>query len=153
MIYRILNTQESQWAPLFSRVALGIMIFPHGAQKLLGWFGGYGFEGTMNFFTQTMGIPTPLAFLAIVAEFFGGLGLITGALTRISALGVGFTMAVAAIQVHLHNGFFMNWMGKQQGEGIEFFILAVGLALSLLCSGGGRYSVDSKLLSMVKRAP
>ncbi len=92
-----------------------------------------------------MGIPWIFAFLAIVAEFFGGLGLITGTLTRLSAVGVGITMAVAALQVHIAHGFFMNWMGNQEGEGIEFHVLAVGLALAVAISGGGRFAADTIL--------
>ena len=145
MFLRSLNTNEKDWAPLFARVALGVMMFPHGAGKLMGWFGGHGFQGTMAFFTESMGIPWIFAFLAIIAEFFGGLGLITGTLTRLSAIGVGITMAVAAIQVHIAHGFFMNWMGNQEGEGIEFHILAVGLALAVAISGGGRFAADTTI--------
>lgn len=141
---RLLRTTAS-YAPVAARLALGIMIFPHGAQKLLGWFGGYGFEGTMQFFTS-QGMPYVVALLPIIAEFFGGLGLITGTLTRLSAFGVGFTMLVAALTVHLPNGFFMNWFGSQKGEGIEFFILAVGLAVSLIITGGGALSLDRILV-------
>src|SRR6516165_11626914 len=93
------------------RLALGVVFFAHGAQKMLGWFGGYGFHGTMGFFTQQMGIPAPLAFLAICAEFFGGLGLILGLLARVAALGIITNMLVAIVTVHSANGFFMNWSG------------------------------------------
>jgi len=124
------------------RIALGTMIVAHGSQKVLGLFGGHGFAGTMNAMTTQMGIPAFLAFLAIVAEFFGGLGLITGTLSRVAAFGVGTTMAVAMFKVHLANGFFMNWFGNQKGEGIEFFILALGLAAAVMIRGGGALSVD-----------
>lgn len=134
---------KPQYASLILRLALGIMILPHGLQKTFGLFGGYGFEGTIGFFTQKMGIPWIFAVLAILAEFLGGLGLIVGALTRIAAFGVGFTMLVAAVTVHWHNGFFMNWFGNQAGEGIEFFILAVGIAVALMITGGVACSVDS----------
>ena len=99
------------------RLVLGIVFFAHGAQKMLGWFGGYGFHGTMGFFTQQMGIPAPLAFLAICAEFFGGLGLIFGLLTRIAAFGIIVNMLVAIITVHHVNGLFMNWFVNHKGEG------------------------------------
>lgn len=120
-------------------------MFPHGAQKMLGWYGGYGFEGTMAFFTQQMGIPAFFAFLAILAEFAGSLGLISGALTRIAAFGIAVNMAVAIFMVHLSNGFFMNWYGNQKGEGIEYQLLALGLATAVMIRGGGAVSVDSKL--------
>lgn len=136
-------TTRAEYAPLIARLALGIMIFPHGAQKLLGWFGGYGFESTMQFFTS-QGMPYAIALLPIIAEFFGALGLITGLLTRVAAFGVGFTMLVAST-MHASNGFFMNWFGQQKGEGIEFFILAIGLAINLMLTGGGALSIDKML--------
>jgi putative oxidoreductase len=129
-------------APLFLRLSLGIMILPHGLQKTLGWFGGYGFNGTMGWLTGTVGAPWILALLAILAESVGGLMLIAGAGTRVAALGVGAVMVVAAA-THWPNGFFMNWFGNQKGEGIEFHLLAVGIAVALLIMGGGKYSVDS----------
>lgn len=129
-----------------ARLALAVTIFPHGAQKALGWFGGYGFSGTMGFFTQQMGIPAPLALLAIAAEFLGPLALVAGFFGRIAAFGIAVTMAVAALTVHLSNGFFMNWFGAQKGEGVEFFILAIGLALVVMIKGSGALSFD-RLLS------
>ncbi len=137
---KILNTDNS-FSPLILRLALGIVIFPHGAQKLLGWYGGYGFEGTMGFFTS-QGIPYVIALLPIIAEFFGALGLITGLLTRVAAFGIGFTMLVAATTVHAQNGFFMNWFGNQKGEGIEYFLLAIGISISLMITGSGKFSLD-----------
>jgi putative oxidoreductase len=131
-------------APLFLRLALGAMILPHGLQKTLGWFGGYGFAGTMQYFTQSFGAPWLLALLAILAESVGGVMLLAGAGTRLAALGVGAVMAVAATQ-HWQHGFFMNWFGQQQGEGIEFFILALGIAAALVVTGGGRWSVDARV--------
>jgi putative oxidoreductase len=127
---------------LVLRLVLGLVILPHGAQKLLGWFGGYGLRGTMAFFTQTMGIPAALALLAIIAEFFGALALLVGLLTRPAALGIGAVMVVAALTSHLRYGFFMNWFGAQQGEGFEFHLLAAGIALALLITGGGAWSLD-----------
>ena len=126
---------------LFLRIALGVMIFPHGAQKLLGWFGGYGYSGSMQFLTDNLGIPYLFALLAILTEFFGGIALVTGFGTRIAALGVGVTMVIAAA-FHLDNGFFMNWSGNQAGEGIEFHLLAVGIAAALTVGGGGRFAGD-----------
>ena len=123
------------------RVVLGVVFFAHGAQKMLGWFGGYGFSGTMGFF-EHMGMPVPVAFLVICTEFFGGLGLIVGLLTRIAALGIGVEMVGAIFMVHLPNGFFMNWMGNQKGEGFEYHLLAIAAAAALLLRGSGAFSVD-----------
>lgn len=127
------------------RLVLGVTFFMHGAQKMLGWFGGYGFHGTMGFFTQQMGIPAPLAFLAICAEFFGGLGLIVGLLARIAALGIITNMLVAIAKVHAGNGFFMNWSGQQKGEGFEYHLLAIALAIVVLVKGSGAISIDRAL--------
>jgi putative oxidoreductase len=126
------------------RVVLGMVFFAHGAQKMLGWFGGYGFHGTMGAFTQ-MGMPAALAFLIICTEFFGGLGLIVGLLTRIAALGIGGLMVGAIFMVHLPNGFFMNWMGTQKGEGFEYHLLALAMAGALLLRGAGAFSLDRTL--------
>jgi putative oxidoreductase len=130
------------FAPTFLRLALGVMILPHGLQKTVGWFGGYGFKGTMGYLTGTVGAPWAFALLAILAESIGGLMLIAGVGTRVAALGVGGVMLVAAAQ-HWPNGFFMNWAGTQKGEGIEFHLLALGAVIALLFLGGGRLSVDS----------
>ena len=124
------------------RLALGLMILPHGLQKTIGWFGGYGFKGTMGYLTGTVGAPWIFALLAILAESVGGLMLIAGVGTRVAALGLGAVMLVAAAQ-HWPNGFFMNWFGNQKGEGIEFHLLALGAVTSLLIMGGGRLSVDA----------
>jgi putative oxidoreductase len=127
------------------RLVMGIVFFAHGAQKMLGWWGGFGFSGTMNAFTTMMHIPAPFAFLAICAEFFGGLGLILGFLTRIAAFGIAVNMAVAVLMIHVHVGFFMNWYGNQKGEGFEFHLLALVLAITLVVRGAGALSVDRAL--------
>ncbi|MDP2136868.1 MAG: DoxX family protein, partial [Candidatus Didemnitutus sp.] len=119
MLHSLFHTNNNS-AALIARLTLGLVMFPHGAQKMLGWFGGYGFTGTMNFFTGTMGIPALFAFLAIAAEFVGALGLIAGFLSRVAALGIGSVMVVAAGMGHWSHGFFMNWNGNQAGEGFEF---------------------------------
>src|SRR5689334_19344619 len=126
------------------RVALGLMILPHGLQKTVGAFGGYGFKGTMGYLTGTIGAPWIFAFLAILAESVGGAMLIAGVGTRVAALGIAATMAVAALQ-HRSNGFFMNWTGAQKGEGIEFHLLAIAIAVALMILGGGRFSLDSAI--------
>jgi putative oxidoreductase len=132
------------WSALVLRLGLGIMILPHGLQKTFGLFGGYGWSGTMGFFTEKMHVPAPLAALAILAEFLGGLGLIFGVATRLAAFGVGMNMLVAMLTVHISIGFFMNWFGNQQGEGVEFFILAISMAIAIIIQGGGAFSIDSK---------
>jgi putative oxidoreductase len=106
--------------PLLLRVFLAVVMFPHGAQKVLGWFGGSGFASSMIFLADKMGIPAVFAFLAILTEFLGPIALLFGFLTRVAAFAIGFDMLVAAILVHVHFGFFMNWLGKQKGEGIEW---------------------------------
>jgi putative oxidoreductase len=111
----------------------------------LGWFGGYGFSGTMGFFTQQMHIPAVFAFLAICAEFLGGLGLIVGLLGRIAAFGIACNMLVAVLMVHAPNGLFMNWSGQQKGEGFEFHLLALALAIGFIVCGSGAFSVDRML--------
>ncbi len=127
------------------RLVLGVVFFAHGAQKMLGWFGGYGFNGTMGYLTHMAHLPTPIAFLVICIEFFGGLGLIVGLLTRIAALGIGVQMIGAVLTVHLANGFFMNWAGNQKGEGYEYHLLAIAIAGVLLSRGAGAFSVDRAL--------
>src|SRR5664279_915916 len=127
-MFRKLLTTSNDLTLTLVRLVLGLTFFMHGAQKMLGWFGGYGFHATMGFFTQ-MGIPAPLAFLAICAEFFGGLGLIVGLLSRIATLGIIVNMLVAIVTVHHVNGFFMNWTGQQKGEGFEYHLLAIALAI------------------------
>jgi len=125
------------------RALLGAVMFPHGAQKLLGWFGGYGFEGTMGFFTQQVGLPAALALLVILAESIGALLLIAGLGTRLAAFGISAVMLGAVATTHASNGFFMNWFGNQPGEGFEFHLLALALGVPLMIAGGGRYALDS----------
>jgi putative oxidoreductase len=144
MLKRLIRTDDDT-AALILRVMLGVVFFPHGAQKLFGWFGGNGFSGTMAFFTDKMGIPAVLAFLAIMAESVGAVALIAGFLTRVAALGVGTNMVVAIFMVHLPNGFFMNWAGNKQGEGFEYHLLVIAIALALIIKGGGRWSFDRML--------
>src|SRR6266849_5477871 len=124
------------------RLVLGIVFFFHGAQKMLGWFGGYGCSGTMNFFTHNMGIPAVFAFLAIAAEFLGSLGLILGLLARVAAGGIIVNMVMAILMVHRANGIFMNWAGNQKGEGYEYHLLAIAIGLAVVIRGAGAFSVD-----------
>ena len=141
LLQSLVATGDS-FAPTLLRLALGIMMFPHGAQKLLGWFGGYGFNGTMGYFTGTVGTPWVVGLLVILGEFFGSLLLIAGLGTRFAAASLVVIMLGAAWQLR-GNGFFMNWFGNQKGEGIELFILAIGIALALVVTGGGKWSADS----------
>lgn len=142
---RLLST-DGATAPLILRLALAAVLFPHGAQKLLGWFGGYGFDGTMGFMTS-LGIPAGLALAAIATEFLAPVALLLGAGTRIAAAAVIGLMIGAVLTVHLPNGFFMNWSGAQAGEGFEYHLLVIGMALALLVSGAGRWSIDRTLRS------
>ena len=142
-----LGADAVQWSLFALRVVLGLVIFPHGMQKLLGWFGGYGFKGTMGYLTGQAKLPWLVALLVILGEAFGSLGLIVGLLTPIAALGIGAIMLGAAWTVHRRNGFFMNWSGQQKGEGYEFHVLAAGIALVLVIYGGGALSLDSVLFS------
>ena len=136
---------------LYLRLLLAAVILPHGAQKVLGWFGGHGFSATMQSFTGQMGIPPVFAFLAITAEFFGPLALVLGLCTRLAAFGIGTTIAVAAFMVHVANGFFMNWAGQQKGEGFEYHILVFAIALALMFKGGGRWALDSLIAERLTR--
>src|SRR5438874_2290750 len=139
---RKLFATDNDTATAVLRLVLGVIFFAHGAQKILGWFGGFGFSGTMGFFTGMMHIPAPFAFLAIAAEFFGGLGLILGFLTRIAAFGIAANMVVAIAMVHGAFGFFMNWSGTQKGEGFEYHLLALATTVFLMIRGAGAFSID-----------
>ena len=143
MFNRLLATHDDKGA-LIARIALGVVMFPHGAQKVLGWWGGHGLSATLETFSAKMGIPAPLALAAIGAEFLGALGLIVGLGTRVAAFGIGVTMAVAAF-MHAGNGFFMNWFGQQEGEGYEYHLLAIGIAAALVVRGAGAVSLDGLL--------
>lgn len=136
---------------LIARLTLGLVMFPHGAQKMLGWFGGHGFAGTMGFFTGTMHIPAFFAFLAILAEFAGALGLVVGLFGRVAAFGIACVMGVAIVMGHAANGFFMNWYGNQSGEGFEYHLLAIGLALIVMVCGSGKASLDRVVSGLISR--
>ena len=149
-IKQFLATDQQSWSLLLVRLALGIVILPHGMQKALGLFGGYGFAGTVGFF-ESMGMPFILATLVILAEFVGSIGLIFGLGTRFMAGSLFISMTGAMILGgHIHNGFFMNWFGMQKGEGIEYFILVIGIALAVLIGGSGKFSFDNLILRKLK---
>lgn len=148
---KLLSTDANNLIALIARIALGIVIFPHGAQKLLGWYGGYGFEGIMGFLTVQEGLPYIIALLVILIEFFGALFLIAGFTSRVAAFGIMVNFAGVVITSHLHNGFFMNWYSvANKGEGLEYFILLFGLSLIVLIKGGGKASVDAAIAGINK---
>ena len=146
-MFRKLIATDKDRATTILRLVLGVIFFAHGAQKMLGWFGGYGFTGTMGFFTGVLHIPALFAFLAIAAEFFGGLGLIVGLLTRVASFGILCNMIVAVAMIHVRFGFFMNWTGAQKGEGYEYHLLVLAVAACLMIRGAGAASVDGLLSS------
>jgi len=135
-------------APTIIRIVLSSVLWAHGAQKLLGWFGGYGFEGTMGFFTGTVGLPWIIGFLVIVIEFFGSILLLFGFAARFWGIAMAMLMLGVALTSHIQNGFFINWLGNQKGEGIEYFLLAMAMSLSIIFTGAGRFSIDRLIMSM-----
>jgi len=148
MLKRFFSTEDSL-ASLIIRVTLGAIMLPHGAQKALGMFGGGGFAATMKGMSQGMGIPSIVVLLIIASEFLGSIGLILGVATRFCAFGAFSIMTGAIFMVHLPNGFFMNWFGNQAGEGFEYHLLAIGMAVALMITGGGRWSLDKFLGELV----
>jgi len=149
-LWRTLLATESAWTPTVARLALGVVMLPHGLQKTLGWFGGYGFTNTMHWFTDTMHVPWIFGFAAILAESLGALALLAGFLSRAAAFGVGAVFLTAVALVHAPNGFFMNWSVAQAGEGVEYFILGLALVAIVLVQGGGAASVDERLTRATK---
>ncbi len=142
-MHRVVAT-SGDWTGLVLRITLAVMIFPHAAQKVFGWFGGGGIKGTMGYLTGS-GLPSIVALLVIAFEFLGSFMLFTGFGTRVAAAMVGCVMLGAMLKVHLPNGFFMNWHGSAKGEGIEFFLLALGIVTALILNGGGKFAADSLL--------
>ena len=140
-----ITTTTNDFAITVARLVLGLVFFLHGAQLALGWFGGYTFPGTMHMFEQGMGIPAPLAALAILAQFLGGIGLLLGLLSRIAVLGIAVDMLVAVFMFHVHIGFFMNWSGQLHGEGYEYHLLALALCFVIFIKGSGAASIDGLL--------
>jgi putative oxidoreductase len=133
-----------------ARVTLGAVMLPHGLQKTVGLFGGYGFGGTMGFLTDTMGLPTPVAATVILAESLFALLLVFGALSRLSAFLIAAVMVGAIVTMHAEHGFFMNWAGAAAGEGFEYHLLALGLASVTMLGGGGAWSVDQVLATRLR---
>ena len=141
----IIFKTNNDWTGIITRLTAGLILFPHGAQKMLGIFGGYGFSGTMGFFTGTMHLPWLIGFLVIIIEFIGSLSLIAGFASRLWSVLVIIEMLGAVVTTHANNGFFMNWAGNQKGEGFEYHLLLIGLALAILINGSGKFSVDEKI--------
>jgi putative oxidoreductase len=150
MLKRLLQTTND---PVFTiiRLMLGLVFFAHGAQKMLGWFGGYGFSGTLSALS-TSGMPIPLALFVILTEFFGSVALICGAFARVASGAIALLMVGAIAMVHAHFGFYMNWFGQQKGEGFEYHLLAIGLAVAVLVRGAGSFSIDGLLSKSTARA-
>ena len=148
---RALIATDRDGALLAVRLTLAVVFFPHGAQKLLGWFGGPGLEGAMQFLAGGMGLPEPIALLVILIEFFGPLALAAGFLSRLVAAGIGAVMVGAVLTTHLAHGFFMNWSGAQAGEGIEYHLLVLGMAAAIVIGGSGPLSLDRLLAGRGER--
>src|SRR4029077_516753 len=140
---------DGDWVTTIVRIVLGVIFFAHGAQMALGWFGGPGLQSTVRTFRENLRIPAPLALLSVAAEFLGGLGLIVGLLSRIAAFGIAIVMSVALLVVHRKFGFFMNWFGEKQGHGIEYHVLVLALALTVIIKGAGAFSLDQVLYQHV----
>lgn len=146
-LLRRVTATDARIAPTIARLGLGLVMFPHGAQKVLGWFGGPGFGGAYSMFVQGLHVPAPLAAFTIFAELLASIALVFGLLTRVAAFVILAIMSVAIATVHFQHGFFMNWAGGKHGEGFEYHLLAITLALVCLVAGGGRASIDRALAS------
>jgi putative oxidoreductase len=143
LIHQLLST-DNNIVLMLIRIVLGVVIFPHGAQKLFGWFGGHGWNGSMNFFKNVVGVPYLLGAISILTESVLAVFLIAGFFTRVAALAILINMIVAAT-MHFKNGFFMNWNGNSKGEGYEYHLLTFALSIALIIGGGGMFSLDSLL--------
>jgi putative oxidoreductase len=146
MLRDLLST-NSDWTLTIIRTLLGVVFFAHGAQKLLGWYGGPGLKETMRTMHDHLGLQLPLAFVAVATEFFGGVGLIVGLLGRVAAVGIGVTMLSAIVMVHGRNGLFMDWFGARKNHGYEYHLLAIALAVVLVVKGSGAVSLDRLLFN------
>ncbi len=144
MFQKLIRTDDD-FAATIVRLTLAVVFFPHGAQKVLGWWGGNGFSATMEYMTGTAGLPWIVAFLVVMGEFLGPIGLAVGCLSRFAAFGIGVIMLGAIFMVHAQHGFFMNWYGAQQGEGFEYHLLAIGLSIATMIKGSGALSIDRQL--------
>ena len=141
MLETLVST-NADWLVAIVRIVLGVIFFAHGAQKLLGWYGGPGLSRTMQSLTEQLHLPAPVAFLVISGEFFGGIGLVVGLFSRLAAFGIAVTMVGAVATVHFRYGLFLNWFGNKEGHGYEYHLLAITLALVVIIKGAGGFSVD-----------
>jgi len=153
MTINSLLRNDGSWTQFVLRIALAAVMFPHGAQKLFGWFGGYGFAGSMQFLTGAAGLPTLIAVLVILIECIGALLLALGLASRLMAFAIGVVMLGAALTAHLDYGFFMNWSGQQAGEGFEYHLLAMALAAAVTLRGGGRFALEDQVLKALESKP
>jgi putative oxidoreductase len=144
MVSNLFST-DPDWTLTAIRVTLGVVFFAHGAQKVFGWFGGTGLEGTLRTMHDHIHLPIPVAFLAVMSEFLGGAGLIVGLLSRVAAIGICITMLSAIVRVHGRNGLFLNWFGERKGHGFEYHLLAIALAIAIVVRGSGALSLDRLL--------
>jgi putative oxidoreductase len=146
MLSNLFST-DPDWTQTILRTILGVVFFAHGAQKLLGWFGGPGLKSTLGTMHRQLGLPAPIAFLTVAAEFLGGLALIAGLLSRVAAAGIGVIMVAAIVMVHGRNGLFLNWFGDRKGHGYEYHLLAIALAVVIVVRGSGAASLDRLFFS------
>lgn len=144
MLLDLLSTNPD-WVQTIVRVILGVVFFAHGAQKVLGWFGGPGLKETMRTMHETLGVPASMAFMAALAEFLGGLGLIAGLLGRVAAVGIAGVMLTAIVMVNGRYGLFIDWFGERKGHGYEYHLLAIALAAVIIVRGSGAMSLDRLL--------
>jgi putative oxidoreductase len=142
----MLVATSPSWAITVIRVALGVVFFAHGAQKVFGWFGGYGLKGTTGYFVS-IGLPLPVAYAACFLELLGGIGLLLGLFTRLAALAIIAMMAGAIAKVHWPHGFFINWeLAPGKGHGLEANLAFIAMAVACVIAGGGALSLDALLM-------
>lgn len=149
---KILNTDDNNWGQFIARLTLGIVLFPHGAQKMLGLFGGYGFSATIDFLTSQMQLPWIIAFFVLIIEFFGAIFICIGFASRVWSLAIIFLFIGVIFTAQIDNGFFMNWFNVQKGEGYEYSLLIIGIAISTLINGGGKWSIDSQIIKRLNKS-
>jgi len=150
MFKKIIQTTDN-YSLLILRVALGTVLLAHGLQKAFGWFHGFGWNNSINYFTGTVGLPHALAALVILIETLGALLLIIGFAGRVNAALMGIVITGAFFVDHLKNGFYMNWFGLQKGEGFEFDILFWAISVALIINGSGIFSIDSWLTNKLEQ--
>jgi len=150
---QLLFSTPNDWTGFILRITVGAIMFPHGAQKLFGLFGGYGYQASMQFFTSTMKLPAFIAFMVILIECIGAVGLVAGLGTRLWALLLIAVMMGAIVTTNYKNGFFMNWFQHQNGEGYEYHLLVIGMCVALLFSGSGKLSLDAWIFRLIAKTP